>query len=67
MVSGKYRDLSSGPAKICRRGLGVPAWDYSQPTANETQGYPADRTKKDGFWSLRHEHTIQYDLSINLN
>ena len=48
-------------------GGGVPAWDYSQPTANDKQGYPADRTKKDGFWSLRHENTLQHDLSINLN
>ena len=48
-------------------GGGVPAWDSSQPTANDTQGYPADRTKKDGFWSLRHENTIQHDLSIILN
>ena len=44
MVSSKYRDLSSGPAKICRRGF-APAWDYSQPTANDKQGDPADRKK----------------------
>ena len=55
-----------GRQKFVGGGRGcAPAWDYSQPTANDKQGDPADRKKT--VFGLFDMKTIQYDPSIILN